>query len=119
MLSVISKKAFIIQNKMNWTWPNGRIQFILFNLLLQRIELRSGEKFCEGNIQAIADLFYRQNLRINASAVQDVLHRRRRQSAHRGELVDGDIPFCAQAKNSVLNSSNGIHSCTVPSFASI
>ena len=47
---------------------------LLLYLLLQGVELRGGEEFCEGDIQTVADLFYCQNLGINTSAIQDVLH---------------------------------------------
>ena len=47
---------------------------LLLYLLLQGIKLRGGEEFCEGDIKAVADLFYCQDLGVNASAIQDVFH---------------------------------------------
>ena len=48
---------------------------LLLYLLLQGVELRGGEEFCEGDIQTVADLFYCQDLRIGAPSVENVFHR--------------------------------------------
>ena len=90
-----------------------------FDFLFQSIKLRRGEEFSERDVQTIANLFNGQDFGIDASSVKDILHRRRRQSAHRCEFVDRNIAFCAEHENSILNCRDRVHTIAVLPLASI
>ena len=94
--------------------PNQRtsredVLFILFQLLLQVVKLRGGEKLPQGDPQAVADELDGQQLRIPAFPIQDVLDAGRRQCADRGQPVDGHVMLLAKTKNAVPDRLVGFH----------
>lgn len=81
----------------------------LFDFLFQIPEQLRRKEVFNRDTQSVAQLLYGGNGRAVIPAAHNVIHRGLRHTAHVAELIDGDITFLAQLKDSVAHSFTYVH----------
>ena len=69
---------------------------LLLDLLLQRVEIRRGEELTQSDVQPVTEFLDRQDLRVCAPAIENVLDRRWGKGANGSKLIDRDVSLCTK-----------------------
>lgn len=94
------------------TWAQSSGNIGLANLLLQFPEHLRIKELRQRNTKPIADHLDRHHAGILAGSVQNILHRRRRDTGTARQRVDRHIPLLAQFHNPIGNTFSRCHAAT-------